>query len=161
MADEEAADPVQEPEDAGDENDEVDLTGHGGRPRELGDDDEAARRAGFLDAADYRAWKAANAAGISEEVRRIEARTREAAAAENGGDSALRVYAFAADELLALLGAANARLVQSAHASAQLAILRRISRLAQDADPEALQRLADVYLTLPSPGEDWSESGEA
>jgi hypothetical protein len=41
------------------------------------------------------------------------------------------------------------------HAHAQAALLRGIERMAEQAsDPEALARLADAYLTLPSPFED-------
>ncbi len=61
---------------------------------------------------------------------------------ETGFAAAFRVLDLHAVELLTW------------HTEAQVAMLRRIAQLAEQADSEDLQRLADAYLRLPAPHED-------
>ncbi len=48
--------------------------------------------------------------------------------------------------------------LRTLHLHAQKALVGRVARLAESASVEDLQRLADVYLTLPKPDEDFPES---
>lgn len=48
--------------------------------------------------------------------------------------------------------------VKHSHGHAQLAILMRIIELAPSANAEELATLADIYMTMPAPQEDWGEA---
>ncbi|MGB8650068.1 MAG: hypothetical protein WCD35_05340 [Mycobacteriales bacterium] len=107
---------------------------------------------GWLGSEEHERWRTANAEAIQEGIRQVEEETR------RGAEGAVvSSYRFATERLLNLMGAADAVAVKSAHAKAQLALLRRVQVLAESADVEGLTRLAEAYLTLPSPAEDFGD----